>query len=49
MDFYREETTEYSVNNFQEAKECVVCGAEIDEQHESILFECERCMNLHAE
>lgn len=30
-------------------KECACCGREFEEQHESYLFECERCMNLRDE
>lgn len=30
-------------------KECAVCGVEIEEQHESFLYECEHCMNLQVE
>lgn len=26
-------------------KVCVCCGHEFEEQHESYLYECERCMN----
>lgn len=26
-------------------KFCAECGNEIEEQHESYLYECERCMN----
>ncbi len=25
-------------------KECCECGCEIKEQHQSIIYECERCM-----
>lgn len=41
-----ESSTEYSDESMFMRKECAVCGTEIEEQHESILFECERCMNL---
>jgi predicted RNA-binding Zn-ribbon protein involved in translation (DUF1610 family) len=27
-------------------KICVTCGYEIEEQHESYVYECERCINL---
>ncbi|MTD30528.1 protein YhfH [Planomicrobium sp. YIM 101495] len=30
-------------------KECCECGAEIKEQRESIIYECERCMTQKAE
>jgi hypothetical protein len=30
-------------------KECSECGCEIQEQHESYLYECERCMGIHEE
>ena len=30
-------------------KECRECGSEIKEQHESYLYECERCMSKHEE
>lgn len=30
-------------------KRCVECGAVIEEQVESILYECEHCMNLRLE
>lgn len=44
-----ESTTEFSHQKRNDHKECMACGAEIREQFESILFECERCMNLQAE
>jgi ArsR family metal-binding transcriptional regulator len=28
-------------------KECKECGCVIEEQHESYLYECERCMGNH--
>jgi reverse gyrase len=28
---------------------CVKCGCETQEQRESVMYECERCMNTHAE
>lgn len=30
-------------------KKCVECGAVIEEKVESILYECEHCMNLRLE
>jgi hypothetical protein len=30
-------------------KICVTCGCKIEEQHESYLHECERCMNIDVE
>ncbi|WDL97147.1 protein YhfH [Alicyclobacillus sp. ALC3] len=44
-----ESTTEFSGQFADGRKECMVCGSEIDEQFESILFECERCMNERPE
>lgn len=31
------------------AAECTACGAEMNEQSGTALYECERCMNDHAE
>jgi YhfH-like protein len=28
-------------------KTCIECGCVIEEQHESYLYECERCMGKH--
>ncbi|MCQ6267313.1 YhfH family protein [Fictibacillus sp. WQ 8-8] len=28
-------------------KQCRECGKTIEEQHESYVYECERCMGLH--
>ncbi|WNB92380.1 protein YhfH [Bacillus sp. NEB1478] len=28
-------------------KTCTECGCEIEEQHESYLYECERCIGKH--
>lgn len=30
-------------------KHCVECGQEIEEQHESYLYECERCIGHGGE
>ncbi|RXT02315.1 protein YhfH [Ammoniphilus sp. CFH 90114] len=30
-------------------KICVECGCDIQEQHESYLYECERCLNSREE
>lgn len=44
-----ESTTEFSGHFTDNRKECMACGGEINEQFESILFECERCMNDRPE
>jgi ribosomal protein L37AE/L43A len=33
----------------KEKNYCVICGSETEEQRESIMYECERCMNTHVE
>ena len=34
------------INNNTE-KQCTECGNEIVEKHESVLYECERCIGKH--
>jgi len=28
---------------------CVVCGTEVHQQREGVMYECEHCMNEHTE
>ncbi|WP_018131971.1 hypothetical protein [Effusibacillus pohliae] len=41
--------THQPLNGGQVTAQCTSCGAELNDQREAVMYECERCMNSHAE